>query len=199
MICPTKCAWAPASCTDLLRRLAVAAFVAATATFAAPPTAADAKVYYARDEALALALPGAERIEARDFVLTPEQHQRIEKTGRAPLASDLVTVYVGWRGGEPFAYAIFDTHTVRTFPETFVVVVTSEGRVGGVHILAFHEPEDYLPSRRWLDTLSGRGLDAEMEVGRDVAAVTGSTLSTRAVTSAVRRVLATWAVLVGGK
>jgi hypothetical protein len=189
----------PASPTERSRRrLALAAFVIAVGSLAIAglPAVASAKVYHARDEALALAFPDAERVEARDFVVTGEQKERIQQLARAPLDSNLVTIYVGWRAGEPFAYALFDTHTVRTHPETFLVVISPEGAVLASHILAFHEPEDYLPPRRWLDRFNDRKLDEDLQIGREVYSITGSTLSARAVTSGIRRALAIWAVLV---
>ena len=163
------------------------------------PVVASARVFLARDEALHLAFPDAERVEPRDVVLTAEQHQHIEKLAGARLDSDLVTIYVAWKAGQPSAYAVFDTHTVRTFPETFLVVLTADGAVSGAHILAFHEPEEYMPTDRWLERFKGQRLSEDLQVGRGVAAITGSTLSTRAVTSGIRRVLAIWDVVIGGK
>lgn len=186
-------------CRGSIRQALVIACIAGGLAVAGSPAVVQAKVYHARDEALQLAFPDADRVEARDVILTKEQHDRIEKLGKAPLDTSLITVYVGWRGSAPAAYAIFDTHTVRTFPETFLVVLTPEGKVQATHVLAFHEPEEYLPSTRWLDTFKGTELTDELQVGRGVTAITGSTLSTRAVTSGIRRALAIWNVVIGGK
>lgn len=185
--------------TERATRLLVCACIAGGLAFAGPPAVVQAKVYHARDEALALAFPGTERVEARDIVLTQEQRDRIQKLATAPLETSLVTIYVGWRGGAPAGYAIFDTHTVRTHPETFLVVISPQGKVEASHVLAFHEPEEYLPSARWLERFKGAELTDDLQVGRGVAAITGSTLSTRAVTSGIRRALAIWAVVIGGK
>src|SRR5258706_11466343 len=82
-------------------------------------SAAGATVFYSRDEALTLAFPEADRTEARDFFLTPEQRQAIQQMSRSELDSDLLTVYSGYAGERLLGYAIFDTHVVRTLPETF--------------------------------------------------------------------------------
>ncbi|HEY2774283.1 MAG TPA: FMN-binding protein [Candidatus Binatia bacterium] len=177
----------------------VLATIATIATFAALATPCPARIFLARDEALKLAFPDADRVETRDVILTVEQHKKIEALAAAPLDSDLVTIYVGWKGTTPAAYAIFDTHTVRTFPETFLVVISPEGAVVATHILAFHEPEEYMPSPRWLATFKDRKLGDDLKVGSGVVAITGSTLSTHAVTSGIRRVLAVWNVVIGGK
>jgi Na+-translocating ferredoxin:NAD+ oxidoreductase RnfG subunit len=186
-------------CTDKPRHLLAVVLLATGIAVAMPVAGAFAKVYHARDEALALAFPDAERVETRDVILTQEQHDRIEKLARAPLDTSLITIYVGWKNGSPEAYAIFDTHTVRTFPETFLVVISPDGKIQATQVLAFHEPEEYLPTTRWLDTFKGAVLDDELQVGRHVSAITGSTLSTRAVTSGIRRTLAIWNVVIGGK
>lgn len=163
------------------------------------PDPAGAKVFHARDEALALAFPTADKVEPRKFFLTRVQHEEIERLSRAPVESDLVTIYEGTRDGAVVGYAVFDTHMVRTLPETFLVVLSPEGRVVGTHLLAFYEPLEYMPGERWLAQFNGRGRGEELAVGRDIAAITGSTLTSRAVAAGVRRALALHAVLLGKK
>lgn len=185
--------------SDRLKRLLSIAGLAGSLAVAGLPADAPAKVLLARDEALQQAFPDAERVEARDIVLTDEQHDRIQKMARTPLDSSLVTFYVGWKNGAPTGYAMFDTNTVRTYPETFVIVIGVDGTVQSTYLVAFHEPPEYMPTQRWLDTFQGRKELDDLEVGRGVAAISGSTLSTRAVTAGVRRALATWDVTIGGK
>lgn len=157
-----------------------------------------ATVFYARDEALQLAFPDAERTETRNLFLTAQQRQDIERLAKSKLESDLLTVYVGWRGGKPVGYALLDTHLVRTLPETFMVVLSPDGAVIATHVLAFHEPLEYLPGERWLRQFDGKEIADDLHVGRGVAAITGSTLTSRAVAAGVRRALAIHAVLLKG-
>ncbi len=152
-------------------------------------------MFYARDEALRLAFPTADRVEGRDFFVTPEQRSEIEHRAKTTLDSSLLTVYVGHRGAEILGYAILDTHLVRTLPETFLVVLTPRGEVRSTHVLAFYEPLEYLPSERWLQQFDGQTLRDRLQVGRGIAAITGSTLSSRAITGGIRRALAIYQVL----
>ena len=55
------------------------------------------------------------------------------------------TYYVGLASGAVTGYAYFDTHVVRTMPETMMAVLTPEGSVRSAELLAFAEPDDYLP------------------------------------------------------
>lgn len=159
---------------------------------------AGATVFHSREEALELAFPDADRVEARDFFLTAEQRAEIEARAKAPLESDLITVYVGHRGEEVTAYAIFDTHIVRTLPETFLIVLTPAGAIAATHVLAFYEPLEYMPAERWLRQFDRKRLEDDLHVGRGIAAITGSTLTSRAVANSIRRALAIHGVLLGG-
>lgn len=157
---------------------------------------AEAKVFLAKDEALALAFPGAERVEERVFILTDAQKTEVERRARAALESQLWTIHVGWKGGEVLGYAIIDSHTVRTLPETFMAVIDPKGTLRRVEVLAFHEPPEYLPTDRWIAQFNGRGLDDDLKLGAGIQGITGATLSANAMTAGVRRALALFAVLI---
>lgn len=199
----------PIAGTTIVRRaitsrgLGVAALLALGVPAMLGVQAAAAKVFLAKDEAMALAFPGAERIEDRIFILTDAQKAEIEKRARAPLSSQLWTIHVGWKGEDVTGYAIIDSHIVRTLPETFMVVIEPTGALRRVEVLAFHEPPEYLPTERWIDQFDGRRLDDELKLGAGIQGITGATLSAQAMTAGVRRALALFSVLIqdagGGK
>jgi hypothetical protein len=166
---------------------------------ALPSARAAAKVFYAKDEALRLAFPDADHITARDIFLTVEQRAAIEQRAKSKLDSDLLTVYVGEHDGAVQGYALLDTHNVRTLPETFLIVLSPQGVVTATHLLAFYEPLEYSPPARWLGQFDGATLDPDLRVGRGIAAITGSTLTSEAVTGGVRRALAIYDVLLKGR
>ncbi len=184
----------PASCSDVrsVGTLLTTLVVLAAASLA--PARAFATVFLAKDEALALAFPGNDRIEERVVILTDAQKAEVERRARAPLESQLWTIYVGWKGGEVQGYAVIDSHTVRTLPETFMAVVDPKGRLRRVDVLAFHEPPEYLPTGRWIEQFTGRTLDDELKLGGGIQGITGATLSAQAMTAGVRRALAIIAV-----
>jgi len=170
-----------------------ACIIAAAITIAPLPCAAT--VFHTRSDMLDIAFPRADSVQVRDHFLSAEQRASIERLAIAALDSDLVTVYEAYADGRILGFAILDTHVVRTLPETFLVVLSPEGAVTATHILAFHEPLEYMPSTRWLALLENRTLHDDLRLGRDIAGITGSTLSSRAVLGGVRRALAIYAVL----
>ena len=155
-----------------------------------------AKVFVTVDEALKLAFPGCE-VARRTAFLTPEQVKRARELAGAEVPSALVTYYVATRGGQPAGTAYFDTHRVRTLPETLMIVVDPQNRVGRIEVISFREPEDYLPRGAWYEQFRGKALDPDLQLKRGIRPVTGATLTARATTDAVRRVLALHQVLAG--
>jgi Na+-translocating ferredoxin:NAD+ oxidoreductase subunit G len=164
--------------------------------FAAAPAAGE--VYLSQREALAIAFPGADRIERKSVVLGDAQAATVERLSGAKLESRIVTLHEGFRGEERLGYAVIDVHTVRTLPEAFMVVLSPEGRVAGLRILAFYEPSEYKPSDRFLAQFDARTLGPELRLGGAIHGIAGSSLSSRAVTMGVRRSLALYEVLVRG-
>jgi hypothetical protein len=175
------------------RRAAALFALLALPTAAAP---AGAKVFYSRSQALELAFPDAERIQDETFVLSDEQVERIESMAHSRIESKLVKIYTGIREGRVLGHAVIDIHNVRTLPEAFMVVLTPEGSVRSVRVLAFHEPLDYLPNERWYGQFGEKSLASPLRLGSDIHAVVGATLSARATTQGVRRALAFYRVLV---
>lgn len=154
-------------------RTAVAAFVGLSIGLAGPGFCL-AQEGLSQQEALRVAFPPPAVIERRTAFL--------DEAG-------LATYYVGLGPDGPLGVAWFDAHRVRTLPEVLMIVVTPAGEVGRVELLRFAEPPEYAPPRGWLDRFEGLAAGADFD-GEPVTGMTGATLTSRAVTDAVRRVLA---------
>ena len=144
--------------------------------------AAHARVIETQEQALASV---GKNLSRQTFFLTKEQ------AAAAGVESQLVIRYAAPNG----IYAYFDTHRVRTEPETVMIVVDANGAISRVDILSFNEPTDYFPKRRWLDQLLGRKLDGELSLNRAIRPISGASLTGRAIVNATRKVLALHKVL----
>jgi hypothetical protein len=164
-------------------------------TWAFPATAA-AKAFYSKQEALALAFPEAEQVETKTLFLTDDQVQHVSTLASAPVESKLATIYIGRKAGQVLGYAFIETNIVRTLPETFLVVVAPTGVVQKLFVLAFYEPEEYMPSTRWLQQFDQKTLTPSLQVRHDIHGIAGATLSSRAITNGVRKALSLFQVLV---
>jgi len=151
---------------------------------------AHAQVRLTREEALELAFPDPALIERRTAFLEQGQLERIETMAGVEAGSAVVTYYVGRSDAGPLGVAYFDVHRVRTMPEVLMIVIDPAGRVDRIEILSFAEPHEYMAPDGWLARLEGRGLPRDLEREDAVVGMTGATLTSRAVTGAVRRTLA---------
>lgn len=157
---------------------------------------AGAKVFVSQNQALREAFPDATRIERESHLVLSRDLERVRTLTGERDPKKVVVLHTAWKGDEILGYAHIDVHNVRTKPEAFMVVLTPEGVVRSVRVLAFHEPLDYLPTDRWYAQFEGKQGDDRLRVGGDVHGVVGATLSTRAAADGVRRMLAYWEVLV---
>jgi len=143
-----------------------------------------------QQQALASAFPAGTKVTRQQVFLTAQQLAAAKKESGLDFDDQLIVRYVGTAGDRVAGYAYFDTHRVRTLPETLMIVVDPQGKVGRIEVLSFREPEEYMPRGAWYQQFLGRTLDADLQLKRGIHPVTGATLTARATTDAVRRVLA---------
>ena len=150
--------------------------------------ALEGKVFLSQEEALRLAFPGAS-VERRTVFLTEAECEDVSRLAGGPKPTSLQAYYVAKKEGRVVGSAYFDVHVVRTQNEVLMVVVKPDGSVGRLEVLSFSEPEDYLPRPNWYAQFPGKTLSEELSEKRAIRPVTGATLTVRATTEAVRRVL----------
>lgn len=145
-----------------------------------------------REQALRVAFPEPARIERRTAFLDSSQlAQARESAGpQVELSQRVVTYYVGISDSALSGAAYFDAHLVRTLPEVVMVVVAPGGRVKLIEVLKFAEPPEYRAPERWLEQFHGRLLTRELAHRRGIIGISGATLTSRALTQGVRRILA---------
>lgn len=169
-----------------LRRAAVLLVL----VLAGAPATSSAQVLLTQDEALRLVFPEPAEIERRTAYLDADRIAELEEETGIEQQSTIVTYYVGREGDRPLGVAYFDVHRVRTLPEVLMVHVEPGGSVGRIEVLRFAEPQEYLAPAGWLERFEGRRLAGDLADKHAVAGITGATLTSRAVTEAVRRTLA---------
>ncbi len=156
------------------------------------------KIFYSKNEAMELAFGKGTAVEMLSLFPDENQAAKIQQDAKVKLDSGLFTFYVGKDQGKILGYAAIETSTVRTKPETLMVVLTPDGELRSVYTLAFHEPPEYLPPERWFEQLYKRPL-AEMDFNKGVDGISGATLSTRSALNSIRKVMAIYQVMIKNK
>ncbi len=176
--------WVPGSPQVIRRGAACLLIIAALSA-----SALHSRVYVGTAAALAEAFPGAET-ERKALYLSRAQQTELRKIADLDKIGRFHTFYIA-RGkkGKIAGYALFDTHIVRTKEETVFVALNADGSVRAARIISFFEPQEYLAPDRWLAIFTDKTASASLQPGRDLPTITGATLTTRAVSTAVRKTL----------
>lgn len=148
-----------------------------------------ARVYSTQDDAIKRLFSGSE-VEKKNLYLTEEDKARIESLAKLKLDSRLFVYYVGMRDGKVTGYAAVASNIVRTKQAVTMVVLNPDKTLRSVEVLAFYEPEEYLPRAAWFRQFAGQALSDRLRPGRDIHTVTGATLSVNSFTGEARKVLA---------
>jgi hypothetical protein len=151
-------------------------------------------VFFTVDEAIAELFPDGD-VTRTTVVLDDEARARVADASDGEAPTSIVHPYVVCRDGKPCGTVYFDVHRVRTRRETVAVAIAPDGRAMRVLVCAFAEPQDYIPPQPFYDQFIDRSLDDRLRLRRGVDAVTGATLTCKAVVGCVRRVLALHAEL----
>ncbi|MFT5124002.1 MAG: hypothetical protein ACI9TH_000120 [Kiritimatiellia bacterium] len=155
---------------------------------------ASAKVFLIRDAALAELFPDAE-ITRETVYLEPAQRKQMEALAGTALSGDILYRYRAEIDSVLQGEAYMDAHRVRTLPETLIVALLPDGSVKDVKVMVFNEPQEYLCPPKWYQQFVGRKLNDDLALKKGIDGMTGATLTARATTQSVRRVLAIRQVL----
>ena len=164
--------------------------VVACALLVATPVRAD-RVYLTVEQALANAFPAGVTVEPKVVWITQAQADEVKQRAGSPLPRRVVKAYVGRRGDAIVGYAFVDDVIGKTEPITYMVTISPDATVKRLDLLVFRETHGYEIERgSWRDGFRGLRLDDGLRVGREIDKITGATMSCRAVTNGVRRLLA---------
>ena len=177
------------------RRLAGAA-LAAFAVLAAGGAPDAQEGVITRREALALAYPGATVTRDR-IILTSEQMVAVAARARVGMQGKIFPRYVARRDGAVVGRAYIDTHVAKTERQSLLISLEPDGRVRRVDVTVFFEPAQYMAPPGWLRQFDGQVLHEELAVRRGIRPIAGASFTGRAISNAVRRVLALDQVLEG--
>lgn len=145
-------------------------------------------------DALALAFPGAS-IQRQEHFLSDPQAQKVKALAGVELSGLWWVAYEARRDGRLVGVAFFDTHRVRTLNETAMVAVNADGSLRRVEVVAFREPQEYLPKDAWIRQMDGKRLDQSLSLKRSIRPLSGATLTAQVLIDASRRGLALYQVL----
>jgi Na+-translocating ferredoxin:NAD+ oxidoreductase RnfG subunit len=157
----------------------------------AMPVGLHATVYLTVEQAQSAMFP-SQRMTPAFRQLQPVEIAAIKKaSGVAPLSKDL-RAWKAANGGWFIVDRVVGKHEFITY----AVALSADGAVQRVEILEYRESYGgEVRNPAWRQQFVGKRFGSPLQLGKDIKNISGATLSSRHVTDGVRRLVATWQVV----
>ncbi len=137
--------------------------------------------------------PDAAKIEKKSSLISNSELKKIEHLAQTKLKSKLIRYYVIHRSNGKREFAIVSIQKMRT-KKAAILYMIENGVIRHVEILAFGEPQEFKPTKKWLEQFENKDIKSSLKVGDGIAAKSGATLSAKGVASGAKIALAIYEV-----
>ena len=161
------------------------------AALAAASVSAAATQYATPEEAARRCFPEATAFRDSTVQLGPDEMRAVARAAGVPARSAAWRVMTALNGDVPLGVVVFDGVIGKYELIDYAVGIATDGKLRNVEILNYRESHGFevrLPA--WRKQFVGKGADAALRVGEDIANISGATLSTTHITDGVRRIVA---------
>jgi hypothetical protein len=180
-----------------VRALSLAAALLALSS--ASPARAEG-VYFSTRDLLSDFFRDSKAVSYKKVEIDAKERDRLaRRLGYAP-ARPSYTFYVATSGAKVDGYALIDEEQGEHLPITFAVKLSPEGVVVRQEIVCYREPRgDEVRDARFRQQFVGKSARDPVATDRDIVAVSGATISSRAMATGVKRALVLFDELVRGQ
>ncbi len=134
-------------------------------------------------------------ITKKNVLLTVEKANAVYKQAQMKPGGKIFRTFTVTKAAKPVAYAVLVSRVVRTKDAAVLYMITPEGVIDAVEVIAFNEPPEYTPTKAYVEQFKGKSAQDTLRVGKDIPTVTGATMGARNVTDGARLALAVFDML----
>lgn len=175
----------------------IPAFIVLLAALAFLPGRACAERYLTVAEAQKLSFPEADRFEEQVVRFTAAEKSRIEKKSGVKVFNRGNRLWLAWQGTNLLGVLLADHVLGKHELIDYTVALAPGGAVRQIEVLEYRESHGYeIRGPKWRDQFKGKTADAKLKLNDDIFNLSGATISCRAVTQGVKRLLATYELVV---
>lgn len=155
---------------------------------------AQAKLLVKPEEALKSAFGPSATVHKKNILLNADEVKKAQKLAHEPIKDHVFTFYVIKDKDKLRGYAGLLTKEVRTKDETSLFILSPQGQLKSIEVIAFYEPPEYIPKDSWFKSFKGKDLRSKFTLGGDIPTLSGATMSAEALTDSAKIILAVWKV-----
>lgn len=146
------------------------------------------------NEAIKAIYPKATEYQRTPLLLTHAEAKEVQKLIGKKLSSKIFVYFLIKQEEDIIAYAGLYTAHVRSKTATYMVLITPKGKIHSIEVIAFNEPPEYTPKKRWLHLFENKGIDDNLKIKESIPNLSGATLSARSASDTAKLLLAVWNV-----
>lgn len=171
------------------------ATLAGLATLLQISEASAATVYWELPALMTSFFPGADRVSFAKVALSAAERAALaQKMGR-PVRGDW-TIFIATKAGQVTGYAVVDEVRGMHEPITYATRFTPAGAISRMEVMRYREAYgSEVREQRFLTQFNGKTSASPMLPSRDIAAISGATISSHAVTRGAEQTAAVVALL----
>lgn len=153
-----------------------------------------------RDQVLKNAFPLAETFVRQVLRLSDEQMKKLSEESGQKISSRFVTVYIAKKGDESLGYGFIGYTKGKSSFIKYFVAITPEGKIHSIEIMSYRgEKGSEVRHEIFKKQFAGKSSGSNIKVGADINAISGATISSRAVTNSVRKTMRVWQEFFGSQ
>jgi Na+-translocating ferredoxin:NAD+ oxidoreductase RnfG subunit len=154
---------------------------------------AHAERYLTADEARKLCFPKADRFEERVARFTDAQKKSIASKSRVAVLNRGQRYWLAYHDTNFLGVLVADHVLGKHEIIDYAIAIAPAGEVSQVEILEYRESHGYeVRNQKWRDQFRGKNVKSKLRLNDDIYNISGATISCRQVTEGVKRVLATY-------
>jgi Na+-translocating ferredoxin:NAD+ oxidoreductase RnfG subunit len=155
-----------------------------------------AERYLTSDEAKQLCFPQADRFQEQVHQFTAEQKKAIAKQAGSPVRLRGQRYWIAYHGTNLLGMLVADHVLGKHEIIDYVVALAPDGKVLQIEILEYRESHGYeIRGEKWREQFKDKTTKDKLRLHGDIYNISGATISCRNVTEGVKRVLATFALV----
>jgi electron transport complex protein RnfG len=136
-------------------------------------------------------------VTKKNTLLTSEQADAVTRRAALKLETKIYRIYTATLDGKSVGYGVLITRKVRQKDAAVLYMITPDGAIKSIEIIAFNEPPEYMPQGSYLKQFEGKKESGGLRVGKDIPTISGATLSARNITDGARLALAVFETVIG--
>ncbi|MFT7004750.1 MAG: hypothetical protein ACJAWW_002115 [Sulfurimonas sp.] len=122
----------------------------------------------------------------KNILLNKRQATIIQKNAKTKLSSKIFRIFKATKNDKILGYGILINKKIRSKNAVALYLISKDSTLLGIEIIAFNEPMEYIPSKKWMSQFENVSTDKHFRVGRNIPTITGATLSARSLTDSSR-------------